>query len=285
MGCRSHLLLIAARAAAAAILLFACADVRAEQQLRISGTGTALGTLRLLAHAFEKGNPDLRVRVLPSVGSSGAISAVADGALDVAIAGRALRAPEKARGLVAIRYARTPFVLGVGPRAGVSGVTAEELARIYRGERTTWPSGERVRLILRPQTDVDDEILRAISPELASAVEAAHRREGLLVAVTNQECNEALARTPGSIGPTSLTQILTEEASIVPLAWNGVAPTVANIASGAYPLVKTLAAVVRAPPSPSVRRFLDFLGSPEARGILERTGNLPLPEWDDAGRP
>jgi len=53
--------------------------------------------------------------------------------------------------------------------------------------------------------------------------------------------------------------------------------------------VKTLAAVVRAPPSPSVRRFLDFLGSPEARGILERTGNLPLPirslERDDAGRP
>ena len=198
----------------------------------MSGTGSALGTLHLLADAYGKANPGHRLRVLPSVGSSGAIGAVADGALDVAIAGRPLRAPENARGLVAIQYARTPFVLAVGPRAGVSGLTAGDLARIYRGERTAWPSGERVRPILRPQTDVDDEILRAISPELARAVEAAHRREGLLVAVTNQECNEALARTPGSIGPTSLTQILTEEASIVPLAWNGVAPTVANIASG-----------------------------------------------------
>ena len=254
----------------------------------MSGTGSALGTLHLLADAYGKANPGHRRRVLPSVGSSGAIGAVADGALDVAIAGRPLRPPEQARGLVATPYARTPFVLAVGPRTGVSGITAAELGRIYRGEQATWPSGERVRLILRPQTDIDDEILRAISPEMASAVEAAHRRQGMIVAVTNQECNEALARTPGAIGPTTLTQIITEDRSIVPLAWNGVTPTVANLASGAYPLVKILAAVVRAPPSPPVRRFLDFLGSPEARDVLERTGNQPLliqpPRPDDAGR-
>jgi phosphate transport system substrate-binding protein len=285
---RSHCLVFAA-SAAAAILLFACVDARAEQELRVSGTGTALGALHRLAGTFERANPGHRLHVLPSVGSSGAIGAVADGALDVAISGRPLRAPEQARGLVAVPYARTPFVFAVGPRGGVSGISAGELVRIYRGELTTWPSGERVRPILRPSTDVDDEILRAISPEMASAVESAHRREGMVVALTNQECNETLARTPGSIGPTSLTQILTEEKPVVPLAWNGVAPTVANLASGAYPLVKTLVAVVRASPSPPVRRFLAFLGSPEAREILERTGNLPLPMrlpgQDDAGRP
>jgi ABC-type phosphate transport system substrate-binding protein len=99
----------------------------------------------------------------------------------------------------------------------------------------------------------------------------------MLMAVTNQECDEILARTPGAIGLTSLTQVLTEERPLTLLAWNGVAPTLPNLASRAYPLSKTLVVVVRGPPSPAVRRFLAFLGSPAARKILEETGNLPLP--------
>jgi phosphate transport system substrate-binding protein len=202
---------------------------------------------------------------------------VADGALDVAISARRLDPKEQAAGLVGIPYARTPFLFAVGPRTGMSGITDRELVRIYRGEVTTWPTGDRVRVVLRPWTDVDDAVLRAISPEMSVAVRSAHGREGMIVALTNQECDEVLARTPGAIGPTSLTQLLTEDLSVVPLAWNGVAPTLPNLASGAYPLGKTLIAVVRAPPSPHVRRFLAFLASPEAREILERTGNLPQP--------
>jgi phosphate transport system substrate-binding protein len=99
----------------------------------------------------------------------------------------------------------------------------------------------------------------------------------MLMAATNQECDEILARTPGSVGPSSLTQIVTEDKPLTPLTWNGVAPTVPNLASGTYPLAKTLFLVVRASPPPAVRRFVAFLGSPEARTILEATGNLAVP--------
>ncbi len=84
------------------------------------------------------------------------------------------------------------------------------------------------------------------------------------------------ARTPGALAPTSVTQIMTEEDHLTPLAWNGVAPTLSTLASGAYPLAKTLQVVVRASPRPAVRRFLAFLRSPAAQRILEETGNLPL---------
>ena len=60
-------------------------------------------------------------------------------------------------------------------------------------------------------------------------------------------------------------------------SWNGVAPTVQRLASGRYPLPKPLYVVVRANPTPIVRRFLAFLATEEARGVLRRTGNLPLP--------
>jgi phosphate transport system substrate-binding protein len=244
--------------------------------VRISGTGTALGAMRQLAAAFEKAHPGHAVSMLPSVGSSGAIRAVADGALDVGISGRELEPAERIRGLVAMTYARTPFVLAVGPRVGVTSITATELARIYRGEATRWPDGERIRLVMRPRFDVDTVTIRAISPELAAAMDAAMAREGLVMAATNQDCDETLARTPGSIGPSSLTQILTEQNALRALHWEGVAPTLENLASGAYPMGKPLLLVVRAAPDRAVRRFVAFLGTAEARRILEQAGNLPV---------
>lgn len=286
MMLRRHRTLVAAAATGAFLLL--ASGARAEEVLRVSGTGSALGALQRLSRAFERANPGHRLQILSSVGSSGAISAVANGALDVGISGRPLSPEEEALGLTAIAYARTPLLFAVGPRTGVSGITTGEIVRIYRGELTAWPNGERVRLVIRPRTDVDNALLRAISPEMSEAVGLASNRKGQLVALTNQECDEILSRTPGSIGPTSLSGIVTGGASLVPLAWNGVAPTVANLASGAYPLGKTLIAVTRVPPSAPVRRFLAFLASPEARKIFEQSGNLLLPvppAGDDADRP
>ena len=260
-----------------AVSILAALSARADEVLRVSGTGTALGSMRSLAEAFEKANPGHRVRILASVGTSGAMKAVADGALDVGLSGRALRPEERSLGLVAVEYARTPFVFAVGPRAGVTGITAADLARIYRGELPYWPNGERIRLVLRPRSDVDSEIVAGISPNMRAAVDVALRREGLLMAATNQECNELLSRTPGSIGPTSLTQILAEGRPLVALSWEGVAPTLANLASGKYPLGKSLSVVFRRSPPPRVRRFVAFLSSPAAVKMLERTGNLAVP--------
>lgn len=261
--------------AAAALLLPGAGG--AEEEIRASGTGTALGTLRRLAEPFAKANPGFRIRTLASIGSGGAFRAVAQGALDLGISARPLKADEVGMGLVALPYARTPFLFAAGPRSGAKGVTTADVVRMYRGELSRWPNGERLRLVLRPLADADTQILMAVSPELAAAVEAGLAREGMLMAATNQECQEMLARTPGSIGLSSLTQVITEGLAVTPLSWNGVAPTLANLAAGTYPLSKTLYLVVKAPASPPVRRLVAFLATPEARRILEQSGNLPLP--------
>ncbi len=249
---------------------------RAGEVLRVSGTGTALGAMRQLAAAFEEAHPGHQLKVLASVGSGGAFQAVAKGALDIGISARPLRKDEFSLGLVAIPYAETPFLFAAGPRTGVTGVTATEVARMYRGEVSRWPNGERIRLVLRPRTDADTQIVLAISPEIGAALEAALDREGMLVASTNQECNAMLVRIPGSIGPTSLTQIVTEALPVTPLDWNGVAPTLKNLEAGTYPLGKTLYLVIRAPADPNVRKFVGFLATPAARRILEKAGNLAL---------
>lgn len=259
------------------VVLALPAGPRAEELLRVSGTGTALGTMRLLGEAYARANPRSQIKVLTSVGSGGAFRAVAEGALDLGISARALKPEEYGLGLVALPYARTPFLFAAGPRSGATNLTPAEVVRIFRGEVTKWPNGERLRLVLRPRTDADTQILSAVSREIASAVEAAHAREGMLLAVTNQECNEILVRTPGALGLSSLAQVRTEGLPLTLLSWNGVAPTVENLASGAYPLEKTLYLVIKAPAAAPIRRFVAFLASPAGRRILQEAGHLPLP--------
>jgi phosphate transport system substrate-binding protein len=260
---------------AAVLLLLAAPGPATGDELRVGGTGTALGTMREIAAAYMRAHPGTTVTVLPSLGSGGAIKAAAAGAIDVGLTGRRLEADERGLAVRALEYARTPLVFIAGPKVGVENVTTAELARIYRGELERWPGGERVRLVMRPRIDVDHEHLRALSPEMTEALEAAFSREGMLLASTNQECNEIVARTPGAIGPSSLTQVITEPMPVKVLAWNGVAPTIESVASGKYPVTKPLYLVVRPAPSAAVRSFLAFLSSEEARSILARTGNLP----------
>jgi phosphate transport system substrate-binding protein len=249
---------------------------QAQEVVRVGGTGSALGAMVRIGEALEAEDPGVRLRVLPSLGSTGAIDAVAQGALDVGVSGRPLRGGERERGLALLEVARTPFVFAVGRGAGVGGITSSELAAIYRGEKTTWPGGQRIRLILRPAADVDTALLQGISPEIEAAATAAQSRPGMLVAVTNTECHQILARSPGSIGPSTLTQLLTDPLPSPPLEWNGVAPTLQNLASGRYPLAKPIFLVVRARPTPGVRRLLAFLASPRARALLAELGALPV---------
>ncbi len=260
-----------------ALLLLSPLAATAAEVVRVSGSGTALGPMARLAEAFERANPDVRVKVLPSVGSSGATKAVAAGALDLGLSGRALRPDELATGLAAAEVARTPFLFAAGPRAGAAALDEAALARIYRGEVTAWPGGERIRLVLRPAADADTLYLRALSPALAAAVDAALARPGMLMAATNQECDALVARTPGALGPTTLAQLSTGAAGLTPLAWDGVEPTLANLASGRYRLSKPIVAVTRLHPGAAVTRLLAFMRSPEGRRTLEAAGCLPSP--------
>ena len=242
----------------------------------MGGTGSAVAAMARPGAAAAAQDPTLRLRVLPSLGSAGAIRALADGMIDLAVIGRPLRPDERALGVVEREVARTPFLFAVGLSVDARTLTTEDLVAIYRGTRVLWPDGTRIRPVLRPASDVDTDLLRAISPEVAAAVDAAAARPGMLVAVTNTECNEFLARSPGSIGPTTLLQIRAEPHPLRPLPWNGVEPTLEHLDSGRYPLAKPLLLVFRTPPSERVRRFLAFLASPRGRSLMRELGALPV---------
>jgi phosphate transport system substrate-binding protein len=246
-----------------------------EAVLKIGGTGTALGTMTLLANAFNQANPGLTAIVLPSVGSTGGIKAVSAGAIGLGVSGRPLTGAEQARGLVATEYGRSPVVLAVSSATGVSGITRRELIDIYAAKITHWPNGTPIRLVLRPEADINTITLKTLSPDVKDAVTAAEKRRGMLVALTDQDAAEHLEKTAGALGPTTLNEIVSGGRKLKALSLDGVAPSAATIADGSYPIFLRFFLVTGAQPLTATKQFIAFVQSNAGRRILVETGHAP----------
>ena len=261
------------RACAIALaLLLGYSGGAAAEEFRIGGTGAALGTMQLLADEFTATNPDVRVTTVPSLGSGGGIKAVVTGAIGLAVTSRPITETVGKLGAVEIEYARTPFVFAVSTKSKVTAITSRELADIYAGKMVTWPDRSPVRIVLRPESDIDSDIIKNISLEVRQGLAAAEARPGVRFAVNDQDAADDLEKIPGAIGPSSLALIVSEKRALRALTLDGREPTPMNAASGGYPYYKRLFLVTGAKRSPAVERFVAFVQSPAGRKILAGNG-------------
>lgn len=229
--------------------------------------------MRLLAAEFSAMNPDVLITFVPNLGSSGGIAAVTAGAISLAATSRPMRENERLRGATEIEYARSPFVFAVSAKSKISAITRNQLAEIYAGNRLKWPDGTPVRIVLRPVGDVDTDMVKSLSPELARAAAEADKRSGVQVAITDQDAADDLEKIPGAIGPTTLALIKSEKRALKALKLDGKEASARNGASGAYPYYKRLFLVSGNRRLPAVERFSAFILSPAGRKILSDNGH------------
>ena len=247
-----------------------------EQVLKIGGVGCVLGSMKILAAAFEKSHPGVKVKVLPSLGTSGSLKAVHQGAIDIGIGGRPMKAEEQGLGLHTIEYARTPLVFVTKKEIAKNDLTTQEFLKILRGELQTWPDGRRIRMVLRPATDSEHIVLKTASPEIGKALENALAQKGMQVALTSQDCANAVEGVSGALGYSTLTLVLSEKRPLKILSYNGVTPDLKTIADKSYPFSELLYLVTKDAPAGLIKQFIDFLLASEGRKILRQTGNLPI---------
>lgn len=258
--------------ATALLVLGSTVGVHAEE-IRIGGTGAALGTMHLLAASYASSHPDTKITVLPSMGSSGGIKAVLSGAIQLGVSTRALSEAEVKAGAVQIEYGRTPLVFATGPANKTVGLTTQDLVDIYSGKTEKWPDGTRIRLVLRPIGDGASESIRTLSPAMREATSAADQRRGMSFAVTDQEAGDNIEKVPGALGPSTLAEILSEKRRIKALKLNGIAPDVKSLADGNYPLYRQLLLVTGPKTPPAAHEFVAFVRSAAGREILLQTGH------------
>jgi len=245
--------------------------------LIIGGTGTALGGFKALAEAYQKINPNLRIDVLPSLGSSGGIKAAIECVIDIGISSRPLKEDELRKGADAVEYAITPFVFVTARKIEGINLTLHDIAGIYAGEIKKWPDGSHIRLILRPESDSDTLILRNMSAGMDKAVQKALSQEGMIIEPTDQESAGAVERISGSLGTTTLSLIISEKRQLHMLPLNGVTPSVQTLADGTYPYYKEYFLVTGPKAAPAAKKFIEFIKSGEGHAILNKLGYILTP--------
>lgn len=259
----------------AAFCLVCWGTLAHAEVIRVGGTGSGMGTVALVAQAFEKAHPEHKVEVLPAIGSAGGLRALRAGQIQVAISNREPSSEDRAAGLQGRRFASTP--LAIVTHAGVPAIamTRERLAALLSGREARWPGGQAVRLVLRPAGDADSKLLASLSPAVAEALAQAQKRPGMVLAQTDSEAADYIERTPNAMGAVALAQVNSEQRRLSVLSLDGVAATPAMLEAGRYPLVKEMLVVTRDDASVAVTRFAAFLtSSPEAGAILRRTGHV-----------
>lgn len=259
------------------VLAFLAPAVFAEETVRVSGTGAAVGGMKLLGEAFEKKNPGVKVVVYPSLGSTGGIKALAAGKLDIAVSARRVREEENVPGLVEKPYAKAPFVFATSSSNPINGLGLSEIQDIYAGKKTTWPDGRKIFLVLRPAGDTFTAFLEKISPGMKDAVESSKKRPGMFIGITDQDAADQIERAPASFGATSYSIVVSERRSIKPLSVDGISPVGRQGANEAYPYFLTLYLVyVKDRTTAGIGNFLRFIDSKEGEKILGRNGHIPI---------
>ena len=243
-----------------------------ERPFRIGGAGAAIGTMNSALAALALRGRSVPTRVVSHLGSVGSLRAVEQGALDLALISRPLQVDERMRGLQAWEYGRTPFALATA-MAGVSGLSRARLAEMIEDPRATWPDGTPVRLVLRPKSDGDYVLLASMGPLVELALERANARAGMVVAITDQEAVDAVVRLRGGLGAFGLSLLRAGPQTLVPLALDGVAPTVANVENASYRIVNRMHVATLGAPTGTALALIQFLQSPDGLALLAQLGH------------
>ena len=253
------------------------ASASSKETLIITGTGSSIATMQLMANGFQKKHPTVNVEVLPSIGSAGGIRAVREGKIDIGLSSRLLKPEERSAEITEELYSRTAFIFGVQDSNPTEGFTLAEIEEIYAGKHKTWPDGKPIRLILRPLSDAYSAYLSSINPGLKSASEKAHSIPGVSVGATDQEAAVQIEKTPGSFGTTSGSLVAAEKRKIKALSVDGAAPTLSNVSAGKYPHVITLSLVYKRDKyRGSIKDFIEFVFSRDGQKILSDNGQVTL---------
>lgn len=243
----------------------------------LAGSGTNVYITEVLAKAFMANNPLVKIKVLPSVGSTGGIRAAHKGKINIGLAGRHLREIEKTWNLKVVPYARTLLVFGVNQSVQEDNISSDELKNIYEGTMNKWKDKSSIIVLMREEGDNGAEVLMKHFNWAEEVFKRAWNSGVWRIEYKDEDCNNSIKRIKGSIGWTDLGIIMLKRYSIKILKLNGVEPTFENLTAGRYPLFKELSFVYSGQIEEPLQKFISFVKSRQGAEILRKNGYEPVP--------
>ncbi len=243
-------------------------------RLVLTGSSTVAPLASELARRFEERNPLVRIDV-QSGGSGRGIADARSGAADLGMASRALKPEEQ--DLEAHTIALDGIGLIVHASNPIGALTDDQVVSIYTGGIRNWGEvGGRDGEIVVVNKASGRATLELFLEHFYLA-EADIRAD--VVIGENEQGIKTVAGNENAIGYVSIGTASADAESGVPirlLEIGGVQPSLENVRTGAYPLVRPLNLVSRGAPNPLALRFVEFARSPEVHDLVRAQYFVPL---------
>jgi phosphate transport system substrate-binding protein len=259
------------------LLLSAPLGAWGAETIVLDGSTGMLPLARALAKAYQQKNPDPQIELGQGLGTGARIQALAEGKIQIALASHGIAADDlRKRNLKVIEIAKGAIIFAINANVPLSQIADSQVCDIYSGKIRTWQSvaglNAPIAVLTRPPTEVDPEVIRAKIGCFKELKEV----ETAKVLARGGDMAKGLAETLHAIGMTSMTVVEQSGGKIKPLILNGVSPAPENVKSGSYFLTRDFLFVIRAEPMPTVKKFLDFVLSPEGDSVISDNGAVPL---------
>jgi phosphate transport system substrate-binding protein len=262
--------MLSARQILLAAFVFTAGASASAADLAVVGTGDGLEVLRAVGAAYTADYPQTSVFVPPSVHSSGGIAAVRSGAAVLGRIARPLTLEERAEGIVEVPVFRLPSVIIINPAASVRNLSADQAARIFRGEITNWRevggTDLRIKVVGRDVTDSTLNVLRATMPGWRN-LEVTEKSKP---AATTQAAIDLVTELPGAVSFAPYSRSL-EPGVLVP-ELDG-----RHVIDPDYPSAVTLSLIYREDTvTEPALGFVRYLFTPKARMLIRNFGGTPV---------
>lgn len=241
--------------------------------ISLAGSTSMEKLCEALSESFMEKYPNISVTV-EYTGSGAGLESLAAGSVDIGNASRHLKEEETSAGAVENVVAIDGIAVITDKDNEVTDVSAEDLAKIYKGEITNWS-----------ELGGQDEAIVVIGREAGSGTRDAFE-ELLDVADACQYAQELdstggvlakVAATPGAIGYVSLDVV---DDTIQTVSLDGVAPTEENILAGDYLLSRPFVMATNGGISEQnelVQTWFDYVNSEDGKNVISSVG-LIIPE-------
>lgn len=243
----------------------------------LDGSTGMLPLANALAKAYQQKSSDPQIELGKGLGTGARLRAAADGKIHIALASHGIDPAELGKGnLKTIEIAKGAIIFAVNASVPLTQITDSQVCDVYSGKIRNWQSLANVdapiAVLTRPPTEVDPEVIR----EKIGCFKELKEVETAKVLARGGEMAKALAETTHAIGMTSMTVVEQSGGKVKALTLNGVSPGPDNVKKGSYFLTRDFVFVTKAEPTPAVKKFLDFVLSPEGDRVISTNGAVPL---------
>jgi phosphate transport system substrate-binding protein len=259
-----------------AIVTLSVIGLGASEKITVKGSDTMVILAQRWAEKYMGSNANVSIQVTGG-GSGTGISALINGTTDICDASRPMKKSEiqklKERfGTMGVEIpcAKDGLTVYVSEKNKIDNLTMQQLKDIYQGKITNWKEvgGNDAKILLYSRENnsgtyvfFKDNVLKGgdYAPSCQNLPGTA--------AVVNAVSKDANGIGYGGAGYSKGIKVIKV---------NGFEPSAQNVASGKYPLSRYLYMYTRNKPTGQIKKYIDWILSPEGQALVKQVGYFPL---------